>query len=229
MGSLLDGVARCTDAVLAFRGTLSSYWACLRRTATIENLSASTTSVAPTTKTLVASIEGAVSRGVDAVAVHLNVTDSSQHEGMRNVGLVASECDRFGMPLVVIAYPRRATIGGLVDNYEEVRVREPERYTELVCHAVRVAAELGADIVKTTYPGSSAAMRAAVQAGLEAPVVVAGGPVDGKTSAPDLARDCLDGGAAGVCFGRRVFASAAPADTLQAIRGVLNASSGGDE
>src|SRR2546429_9960512 len=45
----------------------------------------------------------------------------------------------------------------------------------LVAHAVAVAADLGADLVKTMYPGSVAGM-AAVTRAAAVPVLVAGGP-----------------------------------------------------
>lgn len=222
MGKLLRDVGASLDALIAFQGTLARYWALLGGMATIENLTASTIEVAHTAKVLVASVEDAVRRGADAVAVHLNFTDSAQPEGIRAVGSVASDCDRLGIPLVVIVYPRRIREDGKDDNYEDLRAHEPDRYVELVSHGVRVAVELGADVVKTSYPGNPEALRSVVQAALERPVVVAGGPAQEGLSVEELARGCIAGGAAGVCFGRRVFGGSAPADTIAGIRRAID-------
>src|SRR2546429_10001946 len=67
----------------------------------------------------------------------------------------------------------------------------------LVAHAVAVAADLGADLVKTMYPGSVAGM-AAVTRAAAVPVLVAGGPA---SAAPEdffaEVRQGLHGGARG--------------------------------
>src|SRR5213078_350051 len=74
----------------------------------------------------------------------------------------------------------------------------------------RPGRDLGADIVKTTYPGSPASM-AEVAASCPIPVIVAGGsPADSADQVLGFTRDALVGGAAGVAMGRNVFMAAEP-------------------
>jgi len=75
----------------------------------------------------------------------------------------------------------------------------------LVAHAARLGAELGADIVKTSYTGDIDSFRDVIK-GCPAPVVVAGGP---KTNTDEeflqMIKDAMEAGAAGVAVGRNIF------------------------
>ena len=75
--------------------------------------------------------------------------------------------------------------------------------TRNVC---RIAAEAGADIIKTRYTGHVEQFRSVVQT-CGAPVIVAGGPNTNGTdeSLLQLAHDCIRAGAAGIVFGRNVW------------------------
>jgi 2-amino-4,5-dihydroxy-6-oxo-7-(phosphonooxy)heptanoate synthase len=101
------------------------------------------------------------------------------------------------VPLIAMVYPRGPRIVNPGD-------------AELVAHAAILAADLGADIVKTVYPGSSADM-AEVTSACPIPVIVAGGS---RVESPDLVlgfvRDALLGGAAGVAIGRNIFMAPDP-------------------
>ena len=101
------------------------------------------------------------------------------------------------MPLLAMVYPR----GPLITDPHDPR---------LVAHAAIMAADLGADIVKTLYPGSPASM-SDVTAACPVPVIVAGGSRMG--SADHVLRfvtDALLGGAAGVAIGRNIFTAPDP-------------------
>src|SRR2546428_11651927 len=78
-----------------------------------------------------------------------------------DLGTAAMDCDRLGFPLLAMMYARGPA---LRDPYD----------VDVVRHAARVGAELGADIVKTTYTGSAETFREVVR-GCSVPVVVAGG------------------------------------------------------
>jgi 2-amino-4,5-dihydroxy-6-oxo-7-(phosphonooxy)heptanoate synthase len=84
------------------------------------------------------------------------------------------------------------------------------RAPDLVAHAASLAADLGADIVKTDYAGSPEQMADVVRA-CPIPVIVAGGPRAAETDAVlAFVSDALRGGAAGVAMGRNVFQSDRP-------------------
>lgn len=98
------------------------------------------------------------------------------------------------------------------------------RAPELVAHAASLAADLGADIVKTDYPGTPEQMADVVRA-CPIPVIVAGGPRTADTEAV-LAQvsDALRGGAAGVAMGRNVFQAERPGRTAAAIARLVHES-----
>src|SRR5207247_382835 len=53
-----------------------------------------------------ASVEDAVRLGADAVGYTLYVGSPKQEEDLAQVGRIRADCDRYGMPLVIWAYPR---------------------------------------------------------------------------------------------------------------------------
>ena len=97
-------------------------------------------SMDPFHKVLVTSVEKAVQLGADAVSVHVNIGSEKEPEMLQSTGRIAEECDKWGLPLLEIMYPR----GPEIKNHHD---------PEVVKLAARVGAELGADIVKTNYTG----------------------------------------------------------------------------
>jgi 2-amino-4,5-dihydroxy-6-oxo-7-(phosphonooxy)heptanoate synthase len=195
----LDGLLarlaeHAVDAVVLHKG-------CLRRVrperfrgmSLIVHLSASTARAPdPDAKYLVAGVEEALRLGADAVSVHVNLGSREEDRQVADLAAVADACDRWNVPLLAMMYPRGP------------RTADP-RDPALVAHAVAVAADLGADLVKTVYPGSVAAM-AEVTRTAAVPVLVAGGP---PSAAPGdffaQVRQALDGGAGGVAVGRNII------------------------
>jgi fructose-bisphosphate aldolase/2-amino-3,7-dideoxy-D-threo-hept-6-ulosonate synthase len=103
---------------------------------------------------------------------------------------VARDCNRWGMPLLIMSYPR----GKGIDSFSP----------QTVGHAVRVAEELGADMIKTNYPGTPEAFGKIVKA-CSVPVFIAGGEKTGDLESLQIIRDSVKVGGAGVCVGRNSF------------------------
>ena len=74
----------------------------------------------------------------------------------------------------------------------------------LVRAGVRVAEELGADLIKTNYTGDPDSFRQ-ITAACSVPVLIAGGEKGGDLETLMTIRDAVDAGAAGVCMGRNAF------------------------
>ena len=159
----------------------------------ILHLSASTDiGVNKNSKVLVATVEEALKVGADAVSVHINVGAETEPEMLADLGQVAKECNEWGMPLLVMAYPRGPTIKNSYDP-------------AAVAHAARVATELGADIVKCSYTGDIDSFRDIVR-GTLAPVVIAGGPkMNSDDDILQMVYDSIQAGGHGVSIGRNVF------------------------
>lgn len=182
------------DAVVVHKGALRRIDpARFDRMSLIVHLSASTSRAGdPDAKYLVTGVEEALRLGADAVSVHVNLGSADERDQIGDLGRVAELCDRWNLPLLAMVYPRGPEISD---------PRDPE----VVRHAAILAADLGADIVKTPYAGSVTAM-AEVTDACPVPLIVAGGPrIDDEDELARFVGDAISGGAAGVAMGRNIF------------------------
>jgi len=194
-----DLAASGVDAVVMHKGSLRHVrYTRFEAMSLIIHLSASSYhAVDPDAKYLVTGVEEALRLGADAVSMQVNLGSLDERRQISDLGAVADSCDKWNLPLLAMVYPR----GPRIDNPYD---------TQLVAHAAILAADLGADIVKTVYPGSSADM-AEVTSACPIPVIVAGGSrVESSDLLLSLVRDALLGGAAGVAIGRNIFMAPDP-------------------
>jgi fructose-bisphosphate aldolase/2-amino-3,7-dideoxy-D-threo-hept-6-ulosonate synthase len=169
----------------------------------ILHLSASTSiGPDPNDKVLVNTVTNALRMGADAVSMHVNIGADSEARMLSDLGRTAIECMEWGMPLLAMMYPRGRNI-------------ENEHQVEHVSLSARVAAELGADIVKTVYTGDPDSFRE-VTRGCPVPVVVAGGSKTSDLATLELIEGAMDGGAAGISIGRNAFQHPNPDRFLKA-------------
>ena len=162
---------------------------------------------------LTGTVEDAVRLGADAVGYTIYVGSPAQDRDFRQFLEVRQDADRFGMPVIVWAYPRGEAIakkGGKESLYA-------------VDYAARVALELGADVVKVNYPVASekdaespppyntlrlspdAAFRKVVESAGRALVLVSGGEKIGDADLLKKVRSSMDAGATGIIFGRNLW------------------------
>jgi DhnA family fructose-bisphosphate aldolase class Ia len=161
---------------------------------------------------LLARPEDALRHGADAVLTYMVVGTGDidfESKEIARTAEVARECERVGIPLIVESLAR----GKNVQNPCEPRW--------LNLHT-RMAAELGADAVKTDYTGDPISMRSVIE-GCPIPILVLGGNRQGSDEdALEVVRDVARAGAAGVLFGRNVFQAADMKLFLQRARAVLD-------
>lgn len=171
----------------------------------ILHLSGSTSiSPDPNNKVLMTPVEDAIKMGADAVSVHINIGADTDCEMLQKLGMTASKCREWGVPLLAMMYPR----GNKIDS---------EHRAEYVKIAARAAAEIGADIVKTNYTGDVDSFRE-VTRGCPIPVVVAGGPrMETTKQLLEMVRDSIKGGGSGVAVGRNIFQAENPTEMVKAI------------
>jgi fructose-bisphosphate aldolase/2-amino-3,7-dideoxy-D-threo-hept-6-ulosonate synthase len=169
----------------------------------ILHLSASTSlGPDPNDKVLVNTVVNALKMGADGVSMHVNIGAESEASMLKDLGRVAVECIEWGMPLLAMMYPR----GRKVND---------ENMVDHIKLAARVAAELGADVVKTVYTGDTDTFRE-VTRGCPAPVVVAGGSKTDDRATLELIEGAMQGGAAGISIGRNAFQHRAPVEFIRA-------------
>lgn len=154
-----------------------------------------------------ARIEDVVAAGADGVMTYLYMgfqdPERERMEIERN-SRFARACERWGLALMI--EPRSA---------REKRVPSDKTDPEVLGFMCRVAAELGADIVKCIHPRSLENLQAIIQ-GCPAPVLVAGGARAEKSEdAYERARVAMQAGAAGLVYGRNIYEAADPAAELE--------------
>jgi DhnA family fructose-bisphosphate aldolase class Ia len=209
------------DGVLAFFGAFRAHHDLLAKVAGIVNLTASTSRSQHTRKVQVGTLELALRLGMEAVAVHVNITSKFEPEMLRTLGNVSNECDAWGVPLLAIMYPRSEDTNG-DNNYDDVKNKDRKRYAELVAHAARVGVDLGADIIKTKYTGDPESFHSVVEACKPIPIVVAGGPTLPMKAMLSMAYEVVSAGGAGVSFGRNIFSRSNPRPYLKALKAIVH-------
>lgn len=205
---VLDRVAAHASCLTVHKGLVGRIADYADRMGILMHLSASTDlGPDPNDKRLVATVAEAARAGCDGVSTHLNLGSPTEARMLEQLGAVSTACQEYGMPHIAMVYPR----GPEIDN--------PFR-ADLVAHAARLGAELGADAVKVPFTGGPD-FRDAVQ-GAGVPVIIAGGPkqddVEGFLNQIQAAKDA---GAAGVSTGRNVFQADDPGAVMQRIAAIF--------
>lgn len=151
--------------------------------------------------------------GAHAVMNMLYVHHEEEDRIFAEAAALISECHAAGLPVILESLP--------------FGIGRPADYTpENIGLAVRAAAELGADIVKTAYPGDKAAFAEIVASALVPVIVLGGAPTgDGRAFLQDV-RDAMDAGAAGIAIGRNVWAHAEPARMARALHAIVHGGEG---
>ena len=205
-------VAGGADGIIVHKGRARTLGPeLLKGCALVVHLSASTVcSPDVDAKVLVGDVEEAVALGADAVSVHVNIGSDTEGRQLADLGAVARSCDTWGMPLIAMVYPR----GPRIENPHD---------PALLAHVVNVAADLGADMVKTSVALPLDRM-AEVVAHSPIPVLAAGGPPDGSDLI-EYGTAVMAAGCRGLAVGRRIFSSPSPAALVSRLAAVVH---GGD-
>jgi len=159
-------------------------------------------------------VEAALRAGADAVSFHINVGSEYEPGQMTQLADVTERAEELGLPTLAMAYARGPGI--------------EEDDPEALAHAVRLAEELGADVVKTGYSGDGDSF-APVCRGTRLPVVIAGGSRGTDRQTVRMVRGAMDGGAAGVSMGRSIFQHDDPGAITRAISAIIHDDAGVDE
>jgi class I fructose-bisphosphate aldolase len=160
------------------------------------------------------SVEDAVRLGADAVGYTMYLGSPRQGDDLHQLKGVREDCDRYGMPLIIWAYPRGEAIdkkGGANSFYA-------------IDYAARMAMEMGADVVKLNMPkidpakdkdapapynemqvDQAEAIRHCVESAGRSLVVLSGGSKTDDETVLQNTKDVMEAGGSGVIFGRNVW------------------------
>ena len=154
---------------------------------------------------LTTSITEIVRLNASAVSMSVFIGSRYEHQSLINLAKLVDECEDYGIPVMAVT-----AVG------KELEKRE-SRYLALCC---RIAAELGARVVKTYYCPEKFDK---VVEGCPVPVVIAGGPkVGSELEVFEFVYDGIHKGAIGVNLGRNIWQSEYPIAMIRAIRAIIH-------
>jgi DhnA family fructose-bisphosphate aldolase class Ia len=162
---------------------------------------------------LVASVNDAIALGADAVINYLFIAHNDP----------AEETTAFRATAEVNAAARAAGIVHIIETMGARHALAKNIHDGgFVGSHSRIGAEMGADIIKTDWPGSIAELHR-ISVETPVPVMLAGGP-RGKTDRGtlELVSSVVKAGAAGILFGRAIFEAKEPLAVMKACRAIVH-------
>lgn len=148
------------------------------------------------------SMKDAIRLNVAAVALSIFVGSEHEKETLSSLANLVNQGEEYGIPILAVT-----AVGK--------EMTRNARYLSLAC---RIAAELGAHMVKTYYCEDFEK----VTRTCPIPVVIAGGKKLPERKALELAFNAIQAGAVGVDMGRNIFQSQAPVAMIKAVRAIVH-------
>jgi len=148
------------------------------------------------------SMDDAIRLNVSAMALSIFVGSEFEKETLVSLAKLVNEGEKYGIPVLAVT-----AVGK--DMARDVR------YLGLAC---RIAAELGAHIVKTYYCDEFEQLIESCPI----PVIIAGGKKTPEMEALELTHNAVTRGAVGVDMGRNIFQSDCPVGMIQAVRAIVH-------
>lgn len=195
-----------TDALMLTRGVLRNCVDAGLDIPVILRVSGGNSIVGPalSNEAIQTSVEEAIRLNASAVAFSIYIGTEHEHQTLIALGNLVSEAERYGIPVLAVT-----AVG------KELQKRDA-RYLGLCC---RIAAELGARMVKTYYCEDFSK----VVKSCPVPLVVAGGPkLKTKMDALRLAHAAVNEGARDVDMGRNIWQSDNAVGVIKAIRKIVH-------
>ena len=132
---------------------------------------------------------------------------------VENISIVRADCDKYGMPLMIeplVMRPHSEKGGYMVDG-------DAEKIVTLV----RLAREMGADIVKADPTDDPSMFHRVVEAA-RCPVLVRGGGREDLKQVFARSRELLNQGAVGMVYGRNVYQHKNPGAVVRALMAMIH-------
>jgi 3-hydroxy-5-phosphonooxypentane-2,4-dione thiolase len=153
-------------------------------------------------ETITTSVEEAIRLNASCLAISIFVGSKYEYQTLSNLAKLVNQGERYGIPVLAVT-----AVGK--------EMARDARYLGLAC---RIAAELGAHIVKTYYCENFEK----VIEGCPIPVIIAGGKKLQEVDALELAYNAVQHGAAGVDMGRNIWQSDYAVEMIKAVRAIVH-------
>jgi putative autoinducer-2 (AI-2) aldolase len=136
------------------------------------------------------------------LALSIFIGSRYEHQTLKNLSKLVDEGEKYGIPVLAVT-----AVGK--------EMARDARYLALSC---RIAAELGAHLVKTYYCENFEK----VVEGCPVPVIIAGGKKLVEKEALNLTFNAIRDGASGVDMGRNIWQSDHQIEMIQAVRSIVH-------
>ena len=161
----------------------------------------------------IAEVQEAMTLGADAVVLFTALGGDTEAGMIDILAAVGRECASLGMPFIAEAeFPT---------TYATVEELKQQYGFEYLRRNVRLCAELGADIVKTNWPGDQDSFAKCVEAANGVPVVLAGGSRLEDDDLLTRMEQAMAVGAIGCSVGRNIFMHQDPEAITRALSRVI--------
>ena len=206
-GETIKPLVQYADAIMLTRGVLRNCIDPAIPKPVILRVSGAATVVGEdlANENLVTSVREILRLNAMAASMSVFVGSKYEHQSLSNLAKLVDDCEDYGIPVMAVT-----AVGKELE-------KRTARYLGLCC---RVAAEIGARVVKTYYCKDDFEK---VVNGCPVPVVIAGGPkVDTQREVFDFVYDGIQKGAIGVNLGRNIWQTEHPVAAIRAIRAIIH-------
>lgn len=154
-------------------------------------------------------VKEAIRLGADAIKIMVFTHVPEEVENINSLCELAIICEEWGLPLMAEMYPKTK------DRYN----------AEIIAKVSRIAAEAGADFVKTFYTGDKRSFAKVVES-CPRPIVILGGPkIESNEKLFSMVKDALDAGARGIAFGRNIWQTENPETVVKSLAKLIHGKS----
>ena len=204
LGKMVNPLLPYADTLMLTRGALRNYISPEENVPIVLRVSGGTSILSKELlrEGIIANMEEAIRLNVAGVAFSIMVGADFERDTLLNFSELIDDSNRYGVPMIAVTAVGKA-------------MTRDVRYMSL---ASRIAAELGAHIVKTYFVDNFEK----VIESCPVPVVIAGGKKQPELDALKMAHDALEAGAIGVDMGRNIFQSEDPVAMIQAVKAVVH-------
>ena len=154
---------------------------------------------------LTTSVDEIIRLNAQAAGVSVFIGSDYEKQTLKNLSTLVNQCEPYGIPVMAVT-----AVGKEME-------KRTARYLALSC---RIAAELGARVVKTYWCEKDFDK---VVKGCQVPVIIAGGPkCDNEQDVLEFVRSGMDSGAVGINLGRNVWQSPHPVAMAKALKAIIH-------
>lgn len=204
LDEMVEPLLPYADTLMLTRGALRNYITPKTNTPIVLRVSGGTSIVGKNLlhEGIVASMEDAIRLNVAGVAFSIMVGADFERDTILGMTKMIDQAERYGIPVLAVT-----AVG-----------RDMAKDAKYLSLASRLAAEVGAHVVKTYYCDN---FEKVVET-CPVPIVIAGGKKQPEKDALQMAYDALQSGAIGVDMGRNIFQSEDPVAMIQAVRSIVH-------